>query len=446
MRLTLQVLAGGALLLCLAAGSAPAQTEDGTDAAFRAGLAALRAAGGQADEAERDRLLDEAVAAFRAILHDRPGLVRVLLELARAFYLKGEDGLARGHFERVLAGGPPPAVAANVRRFLAAIRERRRWTVHLGAAIAGDSSIGSASDAETVSIFGLLFRTGPEARPASGAGAVVWGGGEYQHPLSPRLRLRLGADALRREYAGSHFDETAIAAHAGPRRLIDARTEASLLATASRLQSRSLGLRAEAGRRLSPTVRAGLRASWEDRVFASGSGHDGYDGPVMRLGAHMAWLPAPRARLEGAAGYDRERAEAKRRRNGTRWGRPRRVRHAGARFYPRREPGAAPYALRRRLGAADPLRRPAPRPHPRLAADGGQPRLEPVRLQPPACARPRVAGVQRTASRLPQDPPGAPLPPRVLIPAVIDRNPWRSYPGVAVGGASQGWTPDPPPA
>ena len=184
MRRTLQVLAGGALLLCLAAGSAPAQTEDGTDAAFRAGLAALRAAGGQADEGERDRLLDEAIAAFRAILHDRPGLVRVRLELARAFYLKGEDGLARGHFERVLAGGPPPAVAANVRRFLAAIRERRRWTVHLGAAIAGDSNIGSASDAETVSIFGLPFRTGPDARPASGAGAAVWGGGEYQHPLS----------------------------------------------------------------------------------------------------------------------------------------------------------------------------------------------------------------------------------------------------------------------
>ena len=325
MRRTLQVLAGGALLLCLAAGSAPAQTEDGTDAAFRAGLAALRAAGGQADEGERDRLLDEAIAAFRAILHDRPGLVRVRLELARAFYLKGEDGLARGHFERVLAGGPPPAVAANVRRFLAAIRERRRWTVHLGAAIAGDSNIGSASDAETVSIFGLPFRTGPDARPASGAGAAVWGGGEYQHPLSPRLRLRLGADALRREYAGSRFDETAIAAHAGPRRLIDPRTEASLLATASRRwaggrpQSRSLGLRAEAARGLSPTVRAGLRASWEDRVFASG--YDGYDGPVMRLGAQMAWLPAPQVRLEGAAGYDRERAEAKRRRNGTRWGR-----------------------------------------------------------------------------------------------------------------------------
>ena len=328
MRRAPRALAAGALLLCLAGGWAQAAPpEDETGALFRAGMTALRAADGQAESGERDGLLDEAVTAFRAILHDRPELVRVRLELARAFYLKGEDRLARGHFERVLAGGPPAAVAANVRRYLAAIRERRRWTTHLGATVAGDSNIGSASDAETISLFGLPFRTDPDARPVSGTGVSVRGGGEYQHPLSPRLRLRLGADAARREYAGSRFDGTDIAAHAGPRRLFGPRAEASLLATASRRsaggrpQSRGLGLRAEARQRLSPTVRADLWASWEDRVFAARSGYDGYDGPVTRLGLHMAWLPAPQALVEGAAGYDRERPKAKSRRNRTPWGR-----------------------------------------------------------------------------------------------------------------------------
>ena len=47
--------------------------------------------------------------------------------LARAFFLKGDDALARRHFERVLAGDPPPAMAANIRRFLRAIRDRRKW-------------------------------------------------------------------------------------------------------------------------------------------------------------------------------------------------------------------------------------------------------------------------------------------------------------------------------
>ena len=76
------------------------------------------------------------------MLVDRPDLVRVRLELARAFFLKGEDTLSRDHFERVLAGDPPGAVAANVRRFLSRIRARRGWSMYLGAAVAPDTNIG----------------------------------------------------------------------------------------------------------------------------------------------------------------------------------------------------------------------------------------------------------------------------------------------------------------
>ena len=39
------------------------------------------------------------------------------LELALAFYLKGEDQLARGHFDRALVGRPPAALVANINRF-----------------------------------------------------------------------------------------------------------------------------------------------------------------------------------------------------------------------------------------------------------------------------------------------------------------------------------------
>ena len=59
-----------------------------------------------------------ASASFRTILIDQPELVRVRLELARAFFLKGRGRAgAREHFERVLAGDVPDAVvAANVQR------------------------------------------------------------------------------------------------------------------------------------------------------------------------------------------------------------------------------------------------------------------------------------------------------------------------------------------
>ena len=79
---------------------------------FQIGLAATGASqqSGLADD-QRRALLDEAIGAFRTMLIDRPGLVRVRLELALAFFLKGENDLSRRHFEHVLAGNPPAPAA-----------------------------------------------------------------------------------------------------------------------------------------------------------------------------------------------------------------------------------------------------------------------------------------------------------------------------------------------
>ena len=109
--------------------------------------------------------------------------MRVRLELARAFYFKREDSLARGHFERVLAGKPPAPVVANVQRFLAEIRARRRWTMYLGGAMSPDSNIGGASDERIIYINDLPFRRDAEELTTSGIGVSVWTGGEYQYPL-----------------------------------------------------------------------------------------------------------------------------------------------------------------------------------------------------------------------------------------------------------------------
>ena len=107
---------------------------------------------------EREALLDEAIASLRAMLIDRPDLVRVRLELARAFFLKGENDLSRKHFEHVLAGSPPGPVAANVRRFLSEIRARRRWSLRAGFALAPDTNIGGTSAERIIYINDLPFR------------------------------------------------------------------------------------------------------------------------------------------------------------------------------------------------------------------------------------------------------------------------------------------------
>ena len=296
-------------------------------ALFLYGLASLEASQrpGRPDE-ERAVLLDEAIAAFHLMLVQRPDLVRVRLELARAFFLKGEDELARRHFEAVLAGGVPDAVAANVNLFLDEIRSRGRWSFNVGFSLAPDTNIGAGSEERTIyiEIFGrpLPFQRDAAQLTTSGIGVSLWGGAEYQVPIVERLRLRAGGSAARREYEGSQFDQFSLATHLGPRWLMDQNTEGSLLASARQRwtgtvpDNRELGARLEVSRRLTPRVTASAQASWHDRRYRMRS-H--LDGPVWDASLRGSWVVTPTVRAELSAGYAQERPERLRERNESRW-------------------------------------------------------------------------------------------------------------------------------
>ena len=282
---------------------------------FLYGLASLQASQ-RPDRTDEDReiLLNEAITAFHAMLVEAPGLVRVRLELARAFFLKGEDDLARRHFEAVLAGGVPEPVAANVQRFLDEIRARGRWSFNVGFALAPDTNIGSGSDVRTIYIpvFGqpLPFQRDAAQLTTSGVGVSVWGGAEYQVPLAERWRLRAGGQASRREYEGSQFDQLYLGTHLGPRWLVDENTEGSLLASARQHwtgtapDNRELGARLEVARRLTPTC-DGIRKCFVARPAlpdAEPPGRPGV-GRVAQglLGGDADGAGATLGRLRGAA-------------------------------------------------------------------------------------------------------------------------------------------------
>ena len=317
------------LLAAAAAAQQPPEADDNDRIAilFDIGMTALAEAE-QADGDARDDLRDKAIAAFRMILVNRPDLVRVRLELARVFFLKGQDGLARRHFEAVLAGGVPPPVAANIRQFLAAMQARKRLTGYFGLAVAPDSNLNAASESEIIYIdtaFGRLpFTREGDFGARSGFGLSVWGGGEVQHrdPSNDRLWLRIGADTAVREYPGGDFDQLFLAAHAGPRWLAGPRTEISLLATAQRQWLGSdpyadeFGARLELDRRLGPTVWGRGTAAYRQRDHLS---RDFLDGPVVDFTASFAWTPAPVLRLHLTVGYARDHAALAHWRNLSRW-------------------------------------------------------------------------------------------------------------------------------
>ena len=274
---------------------------------------------------ESEELLDEAIAVFRTMLVERPDLVRVRLELARAFFLRGRDGLAKRHFELALAANPPAPVVANINRHLAEIRARKRWSAHFGVALAPDTNIGTASANETVmlDVFGQrLPFTLDDGGEKSGIGVSIWTGGEYQLPLAPSLRLRMGGNIFRSDYADSQFDRMTLRGHVGPRWLIDQRTEASLLLTARQEwrsdepSSRSLGLRLEASRRLSPRLTGQLGLSWSKKRHDE-STH--LDGPVKDLSAGLSWAMTPTLQTDFRAGWSSEEPETETLRSQTRW-------------------------------------------------------------------------------------------------------------------------------
>ena len=286
-----------------------------------------RAASGAAQtpglsDGTRRALLDKAISAFHTMLVGRPDLVRVRLELALAFFLKGEDDLARRHFEAVLAADLPAAVTANVKRFLSSMRARRRWHAHMGVAVAPDSNLNTASTARTIwldTFIGRLpFTRQGDFAPKSGIGLSVWGEGEHQYPLAPRWRLRSGAAASMREYKGGKYDQHSASAHLGPRHLIDARTEASLLATVDRQwsagtpESDRFGLRLEAEHRLTPRFKLSGRTS---AVRRNCRDCDWLDGPAADMSLGASWAALPTLRLDGNAGWDWTGAESEHWRN-----------------------------------------------------------------------------------------------------------------------------------
>ena len=289
---------------------------------FLAGFASVGAAGQpEVDEKTRETLLDAAIQAFRILLVEDPGLVRVRLELGRAFFLKGEDALARSHFEAVLAGKPPTPVVANVNRFLRQIRARKRWTTRIGFAIAPDSNIGGQSEERTIYIHGLPFQRDEEELTDSGIGVSVWGGAEYQHPVGPRTRLRSGFDLSRREYSGGRYDRMTVSAHTGPRWLIGNRSEASLLAVVRWDERANDSYSDEYGIRMEGYRRFGRRTTGRLRTYLGERHHDrstALDGPVMDVLAGVSHVLTPTLRGDLNIGWSRERPDREANRNASR--------------------------------------------------------------------------------------------------------------------------------
>ena len=157
-----------------------------------------------------------AEAMFRRILDRDPRLLRVRLELARTLFMEKKDEQADYHFRLAAAEHPPAQVARNIVRFREAIRARRAWRFNFDIGLAPDSNINSATDKQTVDIYGLPFRLDPNARARSGTGAFAGGDASIRLNRFGKVPIYLGAYGRWLRYRDHHFDDAYAGVEAGP--------------------------------------------------------------------------------------------------------------------------------------------------------------------------------------------------------------------------------------
>ena len=155
---------------------------------------------------------------FEAILAQRPDLTRVRLELARAYFLTGDDDKARHHFNASLADELPSSVEAAVESFLRGLDTRKRWSVSLSASLLPETR---RPDREEVLIGGVPFRLSEDARASSGVGALLSTGASFSPAISDDLRGVLAASAAAKIYRRSDWNDVSTSGDLGLTRLSD---------------------------------------------------------------------------------------------------------------------------------------------------------------------------------------------------------------------------------
>jgi hypothetical protein len=165
----------------------------------------------------------EGILALERYIVNVPDNMTARLELARAYFSLGEDIRAREEFERVTKSNPPPAVQANIDRFLDAIRSRQSaYTttggVYVEAGYGYDSNVnGGVSSANiNLPLFGNVVINQSGVKAGSSYNWLAAGGQVSKPILVPGLSI-FGSGQLDGKYNNSNnqFDQNNVNAAAG---------------------------------------------------------------------------------------------------------------------------------------------------------------------------------------------------------------------------------------
>ena len=235
----------------------------------------------------QDKDYDSAITRFRRILVSEPNTVRVRLEMGRAYFLAGRYADAEQQFMYARAGKVPPAVLANIDRFLGAIRQLKTFTYGFSIAIAPDTNVNAGPATDAVTLCGLPFQLSPNAKANSGVGLVLDTNAEWAPRIGPstgpRMKWRVGGLLHRVQYRETDFDDMTLGLYTGPHLTLK-RWDLNLLGNVSRRwygdrgYTKSYGPSADATYYLTTRLGLGLavnlnQTDYEQNAQQNGLGH-----------------------------------------------------------------------------------------------------------------------------------------------------------------------------
>ena len=166
----------------------------------------------------------EGVLALERYVINFPDNYNARLELARGYFVMGDDQRAREEFTGVLKANPPPAVVANIERFMDALRSREstyRTTggVFIEAGYGYDSNVNGGVGTANINlpVFGAVTIGAAGVKTHSEFGWLA-AGGQISHPVSPGLSVFAGGQIdskLNSAAEAQPFDQGNIAVNGG---------------------------------------------------------------------------------------------------------------------------------------------------------------------------------------------------------------------------------------
>lgn len=139
----------------------------------------------------------QAVFALERVLDQSPDFAPARAELARAYFLIGENETAKAEFERAQKSDMPAESKEVIKRYISSIDERilgsySQSTFYISAGLGYDSNVNSATDTSQIAVpTGTLTLLAPEADSSVG---LLQGGGQFSHALKQNINLYGSAD------------------------------------------------------------------------------------------------------------------------------------------------------------------------------------------------------------------------------------------------------------